>query len=253
MEPLIARSPMAVPTHLMNQSTSMKASFLRVIAVLAALSALGHAQTINWGSEVLSDLRKSNGGIINQSGFQFELGAFNPGFEPSPGNLANWFLNWHVYNTADYSKEAGYFTSPVQMQDNGSFDPALGAYDFQGLEAYLWIRNSPTMVRDRGNEWLLVRASDWKFPEASPGCCDNALPLEWSVSDLGAGDVPLFGAQGGVQANFGTRDYDLPSTLQTYTLGASQGDSATPEPGAFVLVLVLGLMALLDRRRAWSH
>jgi hypothetical protein len=242
----------------------MNANLFRSIVVMAALTAFVRAQTFNWGSEVLSDLRKSNGGIPDETTFKFELGAFNAGFDPNPGNLASWFLNWHVFDTADYNRAAGYFTSTAQMLDNGSssylpappadefnFDLLANDYlNFQGLDAYLWIRNSETMVRDSGSEWLLVRAPGWTFPTATPGCCDNALPTEWSVGDLTSNEVPVFGSQNGVQG-MGSYTYNLPSTLQTYTLGASAGEDV-PEPGPPVMVLLLGLMVLLDRSRLWS-
>jgi hypothetical protein len=68
----------------------MKSDLLRSLAVMAALTASGHAVTINWGSEAFSSLVDSNGNVLGSS-FHFELGAFappptNPSWVPSAGN-----------------------------------------------------------------------------------------------------------------------------------------------------------------------
>jgi hypothetical protein len=259
MDPLTAASPKVNLKRPIIQSTLMNAILFRSIAVMAVLSACVRAQTINWGSEVLSNLRDS-GGYGLDGPFVVELGAFDSSFTPDMGNLAAWFLHWNVFDRADFNVTNGYFSGTAQLQNDGtsnSLDEDLNTISsFAGLPAYLWIRNSDSMVLNMGREWLLVTdstgPSTWTFPTATPGCCDNELPIQWSVSDLAPDETPLYGAQRGVQGG-GTYTYEVPSTLQTYTLGAYSDEVVLPEPGSSVLVLVLGVMALLDRRRLWHR
>ena len=246
-------------THSVPLSIIMKAMLHPCVLLMAFLTGLAQAQTIKWGSEVFSDLLDSKGdalGIKPGSSFVFELGAFNAGFIPQPQNMDQWFSMWNVFDRASYNAVNGYFTSSVQMTDEGTsnslfLDLTPATTSFAGLPAYLWVRN---VENGLGSENLLVRPGDaekWKFPSPVAGCCDNEVPLEWSVSDLAATDIPRFGSQGDVRGP-GERTYDGYSNLQTHTSSSSEGE-ATPEPGASVLVLVLGVMALLDRRRVWCH
>ena len=231
----------------------MKAILLRSAAAISLLAAAAHGQSINWGSEAFSTLVDSYGNTIGQSGYVFELGAFNSGFTPTSNNLMSWFANWRVYDTADYSSENGYFTGAVDMFDNGTSSES-GTTTFAGLNAYIWIRNS-NIGENKNTEWLLVRSSSWVFPTPTSHCCDPDLPIEWSVSDLSQADLPLYGGQGGTQ---GTSDdpYSRPGPglvttplssgtyLQTYTF--------VPELSSSVLIMVIGVLGLLDRRRTWT-
>lgn len=211
---------------------------LTVISCLLAGSRLS-AQTLNWGSEVFSDLADSNGITLDDT-FVFELGAFLDGFIPDETNVDAWASNWRVFDQAAYNQSLGYFTSTVQMLDNGTSDSAYstgGAMSFEGLSAYLWVRNSDDPVE--GTEWLLTRSDAWVFPTAVPGCCDNEVPLQWSVSDLDGGDIPNWGNQGGI---IGPGEYTVtgPYTLQTFTF--------VPEPSAAALAFV-GICACFLRRK----
>ena len=253
MDPLIA--PMSPMNFSLNQRIflPMKAILLRSAAALSLLTAAAHGQSINWGSEAFSTLVDSHGNTIGQSGYVFELGAFNSGFTPTSNNLMSWFANWRVYDTADYSSENGYFTGAVDMFDNGT-STELGTPSFAGLDAYIWIRNS-NIGENATTEWLLVRNSSWVFPTPTSHCCDPSLPVEWSVSDLSSTDLPKYGGQGGTEGLTNT-PYSTPGPglvtdrettgtyLQTYTF--------VPELSSSVLIMVLGVLGLLDRRRAWS-
>lgn len=197
----------------------------------------GHGQTLDWGSEVFSDLVDSQGDTLD-SVFVFELGAFVDGFVPDETNVGLWHQNWMVFDQASYNASLGYFTSTVTMNDDGSSSYNPSSISFEGLSAYLWIRNSTDPVE--GTEWLLARAASWVFPNAVPGCCDNEPPLQWSVSDLATTDVPVWGNQGGIE---GAGHYTVTGnyTLQTYTF--------IPEPSSGVLLLFSAAM-LMRRRRA---
>ena len=177
----------------------MKSKFLPSLIALALLPAAGYSQTINWGSAVDSNFTTNDGTIIPDSlvdfsaaPYVFELGAFTPGFAPTEANTADWFSNWRAFDRAEYSAASGYFTSSVQMTDSGNSSSTYttgvldGFTTFEGLKAYLWVRNTGGTGTDfaAGDEFSLTRSADWVFPTALEGCCDNGLPLEWSVSDI---------------------------------------------------------------------
>jgi hypothetical protein len=220
----------------------MKTILIRLLAAASLLGAGASAQTINWGSEVFSDLRDSNGLTLDDL-FVFEIGAFDPGFSPLETNTTEWLDNWNVFDRAAYNGPLGYFTGTTEMTDAGlSISPALAADipSFEGMSAYLWIRKGDLPVP--GSEWLVVRATDWTFPTAVPGCCDNGLPVEWSVSELTTGDTPKWGRQGD-QPGPGIYTVTDTHTLQTYTF--------VPEPSA-TLTGLLSLPPLLRRRRKFG-
>ena len=160
MDTLIDPMPPATPTH----SIIMKANLAKCVAVMAVMAASGHAQTtIDWGSEAFSNLVDSHGNPLVEGTYQFELGAFNPGFTPTQNNLADWFTNWHLVDTAAYNKDNGYFTGILTSAEIAAkVDPA-----FVGKQAYLWIRNSESMVKWGGDEWLLVSDPTWILPPST--------------------------------------------------------------------------------------
>jgi hypothetical protein len=222
---------------------------------MAVLTASGQAATIIWGSEVYSDLLDSKGTVMDST-FSFELGAFDNGFTPTLGNLGSWSAHWNVFDGAIFNEADDYFTSKADLLANGtSTSPETllrTITSFAGRPAYLWIRNAEVPVE--GTEVLLTRASNWTFltsPPSDANCCDEALPLQWSVSDLAKTEVPVYGYQktsGGDRQGTGIITYtgDYPS-------GAYLQSASVPEPGGSVLVLVLGLLAVHDRRRVRNY
>lgn len=179
-------TPMHLPAN--PRSPDMKAILPRwilALAALAALAAAGRAQTINWGSEAFSTLLGSNGSAIPQAGYTFELGVFDddPAFIPTKANILDWQANWTSVGTAAYSEENGYFTGVLTLTAG---DAAL-----KNRQAYFWIHNDFTSA---AQEWMLVSAANWVFPEYQAGCCGNALPAEWSASQVDAEVTPLWGA-----------------------------------------------------------
>lgn len=223
--------------------------FLIALLVAAFFVAAGSrlpAQTLDWGSEVFSDLVDGGGQTLDNT-FVFQLGAFDPMFIPSEQNMDLWLAHWRVFDQASYNPGNGYFanwsteTDTLRMLDDGTSNSPFeiaGAPSFEGLTAYIWIRKGDQPVE--GSEWLLTRASNWVFPNATPGCCDNELDLQWSVSDLDTyGETPLWGGYGsvegpGVFTNTGTH------TLQTYTF--------VPEPSSMIMFAFAGIFAVRRRR-----
>jgi hypothetical protein len=169
----------------------------------------------------------------------FQLGAFEAGFVPDSGNVGDWAANWIVFDQAVYNQSLGYFTSTVLMNDDGtsSYNPGATS-SFEGLTAYLWIYNSPTL--STSTEWFLGTSTSWMFPNAEPGCCDNQSVVEWSISDLSGADTPIWGSQGGV-AGDGYYTVTGSDTLQTFTI--------IPEPSTTLLAMASCLALLHHKRR----
>jgi hypothetical protein len=226
----------------------MKCSPLLLIACLGGLAASkASAQQLNWGSLAFSDLVDSKGDVLANT-FVFEIGAFNPGFTPTLGNLFDWRSNWQVFDRASYNgiEEpfddgiSGYFTGTARMLDDGrSSSPFMtpSAPSFEGLSGYLWVRKGDDPIA--GSEWMLTRADSWVFPAAIPGCCDNDTPFDWSTSDLDESDVPLWGRQGKISGPGEFSNTGI-HTLQTYTF--------VPEPSSVLMIILASGLFMIRRR-----
>ena len=224
---------------------------LLAVAVSLAIGQRANSQTVNWGSgwDVLGHLVDSTGQNLDGS-YEFQLGAFLTTFRPSEEDPSAWAANWRTFDTAAYGRMTDEGTSTVYDHFTGSQDILQSGrssqdstgMDFQGLNAYVWIRNSTSAMP--GTQWLLVRANSWVFPQYT-GCCPNDTVLDWSVSDLSTPNpnaVPLFGRQGSAEgwgANT-TNDTGV-YTLQTYTF--------VPEPSSALLATLAAACMALRRRR----
>ncbi|MCX6876178.1 MAG: hypothetical protein NTW21_20585 [Verrucomicrobia bacterium] len=255
----------------------MKAKLFLNIVVLGALSSFSHAAlTINWGSKTFSQLLDSHGTTLDDS-YVFQLGAFGSytdgvyvSYDPGAAPIGEWSGHWNVFDQADYygfvdgaSKTWGTFSGTVVLKNDGTsaYSGAEAGFDFRNLDAYLWIRKADEMVVGGvGSENLLVHAvakdggtAAWKFPQTVSDCC-GSKPVEWSVSDLNSSDMPLYGYQkaesdGSIRRGTGNTNYNSGNS-GSYPAGYLQL-GAVPEPCSSVLVLVLSVLAVLDRRRAW--
>lgn len=214
---------------------------MKCIPLLALLlgATTAHSQTLDWGNSVFDYVRDSEGQNLSNA-YVFEIGAFDLGFTPDESNVDEWVDHWNVFDRATYNEEYGYFASSVQMTpDGGSNSQWLtpGSGSFEGLEAYLFVRNGDLPVPF--TEWLLTRASTWIFPNADPSCCPTDLPTQWSVSDI-EDETPVWGAQDGIVGG-GISGNPVPDGLQTHTF--------VPEPAAFMLLALGGLVSVIRRRR----
>ncbi|MEI6654339.1 MAG: hypothetical protein WCP45_06190 [Verrucomicrobiota bacterium] len=245
----------------------MKANLAKCLALMAALTTAGHAATVIWGSEFGANLFNSQGAVLDGS-YIYELGAFDSTFTPSAQNTAYWYAHWNTFDSTTYSTDYGGFTSSATMDryngtSNGNGVKMTGATSgFAGLDAYLWIRSVDQPVA--GSEVLLARpAADWKFPELTPqppvtspqdnNCCDENTPLRWSVSNLsGSSLAPVYGYQSpdaGERQGYGGAN--VPE-VSGGSYGQTSSFTVVPEPCSSVMMLVLGALALLDRRRLWG-
>ncbi len=229
------------PLTLEQKLPAMKTFTIIMICLISLVSAL-RGQKLEWSSEVFSQIVDSKGAALDSS-YIFEIGVFASSFTPDATNADTWINNWLVFDRADYSQGNGYFASNVEMADDGTSDSAFltpGAPSFEGLEAYIWVRNADTLSPT--TEWFLVKSPQWVFPNANTDCCDNTLPVQWSLADLTPTDTPVWGSQMGKDGN-GEFTQDGVYELQTFT--------AVPEPSAS-LIFLLSFTFLLSRRRRLS-
>ena len=163
----------------------MKANLLCNIVVMSALTAVGHAQTINWGSDARSWLLDSGGAVLDANNYSFELGIFNESFVPTDYNIAQWGAHWTPVSTGSYSQQNGVFGAVLPWSLDLS--DAVG-----GKSAYMWVHNSSQAVVA---ESMLAHAPNWTLPTIVPGNYNISPPLDWVVSDLDT-SAPLWGGQG---------------------------------------------------------
>lgn len=215
----------------------MKEHLSKLVALtFIFVTASASSQTLNWSSLTGSQIVDSQGNDLDNT-YVFELGAFDVGFIPNPSNMGTWGSSWNVFDTAAYSNNAqdgGYFTGTANLQDVTNY-----ASLFQGLTAYIWIRNTSN------TEYFLASASakpgiaEWKFGALDPDCCANGEVTTWSVSNLGT-DTPVWGSQLDRHSPGVYNGSGGPYDLQTHVV---------PEPSASLLALLAGGLCLVRRRK----
>jgi len=218
-----------------------------VAAMVVTVAPLRAEVLFDWGSEVYSELFDSYGTRLDAS-YTFELGAFDPSFTPTAGNVALWEANWKVFDSTTINTTFDLFRSSAYMLDDGtstSTSPSVTTgYDFRGLNAYIWGYNSKSYTQTL--EWVWFRAPSWIFPATvTPG--PPVTPTDWSISQLTAGDVPLWGRQGtAVGLGYASAPGVLGQyNLQTYTLQI--GPTPIPEPSTIIFAVLLVAIAVFHR------
>lgn len=224
---------------------AMNRFFAVAAAVLFAVVPLRAEVLFDWGSEYYSELFDSYGTRLDAS-YTFELGAFDPSFTPTAGNITSWAANWKVFDSTAINTTFDVFRSSAYLLDDGTSSSASAdplGYDFRGLDAYIWGYNSKSYTQTL--EWVWFRAPSWVFPASfAPG--PPVTPTDWSISQLTAGDVPLFGRQGtAVGLGYASAPGVLGQyNLQTYTLTPTPG---IPEPSTIIFAALLVLIACVHR------
>lgn len=190
------------------------------VAMLALCTAQISAATINWGNAFGDLLVDSNGDPLDGS-YTFQLGAFDTSFTPTDLNRDQWFANWRVFDQASFNPTFGYFTGTAQLQSGGTSNSTIAgvenpSFNFANLNAYIFIFNQESIVVGE-TEWFLARNTSWVFPPAPPlDCCDTTV-VEFAVSDLIAGDTPLYGGQSNVTGPGTYTERVDTSVIQTFT------------------------------------
>jgi len=139
---------------------------IRPLIALILLAA-ARAETVNWFSD-RGRVNLDSTGAPMDGGFQFQLGAFKDGFEPTASNAAQWTAKWMAGGSGSYISASGAFDAQFELESNAAPFTVNG-------KAWIWgFRNTAT-----GSEWILFRSSDWKWPAVSP----INPPVQWNVAE----------------------------------------------------------------------
>ena len=143
---------------------------IRLLLASLLLSAV-HAETVKWFSDPARVNLNSTGAAMD-GGFEFQLGAFKDGFEPTASNAAQWSAKWVVADTTGYNATNALFDSQLELTSNAAPFTVNG-------KAWVWgIRNTPT-----GSEWILFRNTSWKWPSAGSGGPPSPPSIFWNTKD----------------------------------------------------------------------
>lgn len=124
------------------------------------------AERIRWGSVPNQEHLTSTGQPLDAS-WQFELGTFSRGFEPTQKNTSDWAAHWIPIQRTRYNPTTRWFTALTTVT---------------GLESGI-AAGDPVFVWGFGNvanrsEWILFRSESWRWPKPNPG---NPVPRVWSA------------------------------------------------------------------------
>lgn len=102
-------------------------------------------------------------------GFEFQLGVFMNGFQPTAANAASWSQFWNPAQTTSYNINFKRFSGQYQNINN---PPPFVA----GAKGWIFgRRDSPT-----GSDWILFRADDWLWPVLDQM---NPFNIFWNAKD----------------------------------------------------------------------
>ena len=197
------------------------------LAALAIFPVHAIAATITWGvqNQGAADFDVfSDGSIITDPRFGYELGVFVPDFIPVPENVLLWDANW------------------VRIGDRSMLDFATGDYGDSiesgslvaagtGRQAYVWGDNTRDPTQDL--EWVLYTDPSWRAVETD-------VDLVWEPAGAERAIVGRIAITDPAEAG-GTISRPVvlgPNAIQT---------ASVPEPGVPALLL-LGLSAFSLRR-----
>ncbi len=148
----------------------------RILPVLVFTIVSSSADTDIFWSSAQDATNLTSGGSAMDASFRFELGVFNPGFEPKPENIADWVANWNPVKRTSYKAGIKRFSDSHTVP----FSPTANAAPFTaGTPAYVWgFRGDPT-----SGEWILLHAASWEWPTISNGPPDFRI---WDTSSATA-------------------------------------------------------------------
>jgi hypothetical protein len=238
---------------------------IALLMLAGAESARAAAVTINWNNSPGQQALMADGSTSLNGTFSFQLGVFGSTaspFAPTPSNFADWFLNWHPMDTAQWDSGSTYFTGSITLNDNNIFEA--------GAQAYVWAYNNQGLFAS--SQWLLLTddssdgssADNWTVPTAGSSNQTNP-PVDWVINCDHLSPVPDYNViWGGVDDEQGAdaawnaaNNPDVSIfTAPTGTPPANQfclqvHQLAVPEPTS-ALALVSGLALIARRRRRAS-
>lgn len=174
---------------------------------------------IGWASNAFATNLRADGFTTFEAGALpvfFQLGAFDPGFDPAKQDLGLWKDAWTPLANALYNSDDQQVIATSTLTNNDS--------PFQyGSQAWIWAFTSQDVKPD--SEWLLVAVPSWLWPDKSA-----PLPVTFSMGDA----LPGHAVIGDVNPANGAFHMRLESI---------------PEPGSVALLIFPAFALALRRRR----
>lgn len=146
----------------------MKARHLLATILPLLGSALSGGAAQVWFSSSIEGGHLTSTGVPLGGDTVIELGAFTPGFTPTPENIAQWRENWHGAGRSLYDEENGWYSGISDIPGNsGPFAT--------GRQGWMWVYN-------RSGEWSLFSNPAWTWPSVEGDTAAQALPVEWPLA-----------------------------------------------------------------------
>lgn len=194
----------------------MKIKTIISLAALAILSSTGLAATINFGSQVPSTGKYSNGtDWLVDGSFHFEVGVFSAGFTPTLVNVSEWLSNWTLANmvgpgTTTWIDDGGDTT----FNGGGGYTTNVGPWAI-GSHIYLWGFDTRA---NGANQWILLQnSSNWLAVDSS-----TISPQAFQTFDSGTSTV--IGSVNGTGDSFQSASVNVvpePSTWMIFLFGSA--------------------------------
>ncbi|MBK1828349.1 hypothetical protein [Haloferula rosea] len=146
----------------------MKGSLVATLGVaIVGVGGWACGENISWFSDP-GRVNLTSHGTAMGTDFDFELGVFSAGFEPTAFNRGSWLNHWTAAQSTSYSAVDSRFVALHSVA--GNLPPFV-----VGAEAWIFgRRDGPT-----GTEWILFRHPSWTWPAPNPL---SPFPLEWNAS-----------------------------------------------------------------------
>lgn len=161
----------------------MKKKTIILLAVSSLFPLVGGAATINFGSQVPSTGKYSNGtDWLVDGSFHFEVGVFSAGFTPTSLNVSQWLANWSLANMGATGATTWFDDGgDTSFTGNGEYTTNSNPWAI-GSKIYLWGFDS----RANGtNQWILLQNStNWVTVDSG-----TISPQAFQTFDVGTSAV----------------------------------------------------------------
>jgi len=143
--------------------------FCRILVFFCVLGLPAAGSTLTWFSTPQATNLDSSGAAMD-AGFQFQVGVFRNGFQPTALNTAQWLTHWQAAATANYSVVSKRFDGVFAVVNN------LAPFN-SGAQGWVFGRRDTAT----GSEWILFRRSSpsWSWPSPDPM---SPFTVDWSAA-----------------------------------------------------------------------
>lgn len=141
--------------------------FCRALVIVCVLGLPAAGSTLAWFSTPQATNFDSTGAPMN-SGFQFQVGVFKNGFQPTALNTAQWLTHWQAAATVNYAETSKRFDGIFTVDNN------LAPFS-SGAQGWVFGRRDTVT----GSEWILFRSTSWTWPSPNPM---SPFTIDWSAA-----------------------------------------------------------------------